>query len=67
MNLLPRKFTHLQDAIEYASITRGIVYSFGYSIFKVYVGSCPQPHGVSAVWSPIDIDNSTLIAWLNAI
>jgi hypothetical protein len=67
MNLLPRKFTVLTEAIEYAAITRGIVYEFGCSIYKVYVGACPQPHGVSAVWSPIDIDNATLIAWLNAI
>jgi hypothetical protein len=67
MNLLPHKFTSLQDAIDYAKLTRGIVYGFGASIYKVYVGNCPQPSGVSAVWSAIDIDNSTLIEWLNSI
>jgi hypothetical protein len=66
MNLIPRKFTSLQSAIEYAAITKGIVYGFG-SIFKVYVGNCPQPMGISAVWSSPSIDESTLIEWLNAI
>jgi hypothetical protein len=65
--LLPRKFTSLSEAIEYASSNRGIVYGFGGSIYKVYVGNCPQPIGVSAVWSAMDIDNSILIEWLNAI
>jgi hypothetical protein len=67
MNLLPRKFTSLSDAIEYAKLTRGIVYSFGYSIFKVYICNCPQPRGISAVWSSLDVDDATLIEWLEAI
>jgi hypothetical protein len=52
--------------VEYAAITKGIVYGFG-SIFKVYVGNCPQPMGISAVWSSPAIDDATLIEWLNAI
>jgi hypothetical protein len=67
MNLLPRKFTSIEDAIAYAKITRGIVYSFGSSIFKVYIGNCPQPRGISAIWSTPDIADSTLIEWLTAI
>ncbi len=63
MNLIPRKFTSLQSAVEYASITKGIVYRFG-TIFKVYIGNCPQPLGISAAWSCPDVDDSTLIEWL---
>jgi hypothetical protein len=67
MNLLPHKFTSLQAAIDYAKLTHGIVYSFGHSIFKVYIGNCPQPIGVSAVWSAPDIADTTLVQWLTAI
>jgi hypothetical protein len=66
MNLIPRKFTSLQAAIEYATITKGIVYRFG-TIFKVYVGNCPQPFGISAARSSPAIDDSTLIEWLSTL
>jgi hypothetical protein len=67
INLLPRKFTSFAKAIEYAQLTKGIVYCFGDAIYKVYVGNCPQPRGVAAVWSSPDVDDSTLIEWLEAI
>lgn len=66
MNLIPRRFTALSDAISYATLTNGIVYKFG-NLYKVYTGNTPQPMGCSACWSSPTIGDDTLIQWLNVI